>query len=120
MEFASKVRTCLFLLSEAEEAARFYVGLLPDSEIEQIVRAGADGRVIVVEFTLAGVPFMTLNGNAEPVSTQTHSISVLTEDQGETDDLWARLLDGARQAAAGGCVTGSVRTGRSCPRRCRG
>ncbi|GLQ21271.1 VOC family protein [Algimonas porphyrae] len=104
MNFAAKVRTCLSLQSEAEEAARFYVSLLPDSEIEQIVRPGPDGPVLVVEFRLGGAPFMTLNGIAEPVSTQMHSISVLTEDQAETDDLWAKLTEGGEARQCGWLV----------------
>ena len=53
---------------EAEEAANFYVSLLPDSQIETVQQqhhrrpAGKAGTVLVVEFTLAGQRFMALNG----------------------------------------------------------
>ncbi|MCP5366797.1 MAG: VOC family protein [Hyphomicrobiales bacterium] len=93
-EFRAKVRTCLFLAGAAEEAARFYVSLLPDSGIDAVVRPDPAGPPLVVEFTLAGTPCMTMNGNPDPVPSHLASISVLTEDQAETDRLWRALLDG--------------------------
>ena len=97
MEARPKTRACLFLPSEAETAARFYVDSLPDSRIERVVRL-PDGAALVVEFSLAGTPYMTMNGNPDMVSTHAFSISVLTEDQAETDRLWHRLLDGGGEA----------------------
>ena len=38
----SKITPCLWYGSEAEEAANFYVSLLPDSKIESIQRSPAD------------------------------------------------------------------------------
>src|SRR5438128_12405157 len=64
----SKITPCLWYGSEAEEAANFYVSLLPDSKIDTVQRSPADyphgkaGNVIVAEFTLAGQRFMALNG----------------------------------------------------------
>lgn len=93
MDFAHKVRTCLFLNDGAEAAASHYVSLLPGSRIEQVVRPDPQGEAQVVEFTLAGHPMMTLNGNPAPVPSELSSLSVLTEDQAETDALWSALLD---------------------------
>ena len=102
MQLASKVRTCLFLSGDIEEAARFYVSLLPDSAIENVVRPGADGPALVVEFRLAGAPFMTLAGNEGADTTHTFSISVLTESQAETDALWSALCaDGGEEGMCG-------------------
>ena len=59
---------CLWFDGEAEQAAKFYVSLLPDSRIETVQKnpadgpAGKAGMVLVVEFTLAGQRFMALNG----------------------------------------------------------
>ncbi len=92
MEFKHKVRTCLFLASEAEEAADFYVSLLPGSHIDNVVKPDPNGAALVVEFTVGGMPMMALNGNPQVQSSHTHSISVLTEDQQETDRLWQTLL----------------------------
>ena len=64
----SKIAPCLWFADEAEEAAQFYVSLLPDSRIERIQRnvmdspGGKEGTVLVVEFTLAGQRFLALNG----------------------------------------------------------
>ena len=64
----SKICPCLWFESEAEEAAKFYVSLLPGSKIETIQRNNIDGpggkagTVLVVEFTLAGQRLMALNG----------------------------------------------------------
>ena len=64
----SKIAPCLWFDGEAEQAANFYVSLLPDSRINHVQRnpvdspAGKAGTVLVVEFTLAGQRFMALNG----------------------------------------------------------
>ena len=101
MEFRAKTRACLFLESEAEEAARFYVSLIEGSEIENVVRPDPEGPAMVVEFSLAGTPYMTMNGNPEAQSNHTFSISVLTKDQDETDQLWKSLGDGGQEGRCG-------------------
>lgn len=102
MEFNAKVRPCIFLEHEAEEAARFYVSLLPESRIDNLVRPDPGGPALVVEFTLGGTPCMTLNGNSSVESTHTFSLSVLTKDQAETDRLWDRLCaDGGEEGQCG-------------------
>ena len=56
----SKISPCLWFDGEAEEAAKLYVSLLPDSRIENIQKntidgpSGKAGSVLVVDFTLAG------------------------------------------------------------------
>lgn len=92
MEFAAKTRPCLFFSQAAEEAATFYTELLPDSWIERTVCPAPDAPALVVEFSLAGTPYMAMNGNPGFQSTHSFSISVLTDDQAETDTLWDRLL----------------------------
>jgi predicted 3-demethylubiquinone-9 3-methyltransferase (glyoxalase superfamily) len=102
MQFAHKVRTCLFLEKGIEAAADFYISLLPDSRIDNVVRAGPDAPALVVEFTLGGAPYMALAGNPEPVSSHAVSISVLTGNQAETDRLWRALLaDGGEEGRCG-------------------
>jgi len=90
----AKVRTCLFFGEKGEEAAEYYVSLLPGSRMETVVRPVPDGPVLAAEFTLAGSPYMVLNGNPQVESSHLTSISVLTEDQVETDRLWQALLEG--------------------------
>lgn len=99
--FRSRARTCLFLASEALEAAEFYCALLPDSAIDAVHRPDPDGPPLVVEFTLSGMPVMALNGNPDPRPSHTLSLSVLTDDQDETDRLWTALC--ADGGEPGGC-----------------
>lgn len=101
-EFAAKTRPCFFLPDRAEEAARFYVSLLPDSRIDSVVRPDPNGPALVVEFSLAGTAYMTMNGNPNPVSSHLASISVLTDTQEETDRLWRELIaDGGEEGQCG-------------------
>lgn len=94
-----KVRTCLWFDGNGHEAAEFYVSLLPDSFIETQSTPNASGPPLIVEFTLAGAPYMVLNGGPMFKHTPAASISVLTEDQEETDRLWSALVaDGGRES----------------------
>jgi predicted 3-demethylubiquinone-9 3-methyltransferase (glyoxalase superfamily) len=102
-----KVTPFLSFDGQAEEAARFYVSLLPDSWIDRVTHSplethgGAAGSVLLVEFTLAGKPYIALN---TPGFTFTEAISFLIacEDQAETDRLWAALTaDGGSEVACG-------------------
>ncbi len=105
MEFTTKVRTCLWFDGRGEEAAEFYVSLLPDSEIEAVHRPSPDAPPLVVEFTLSGAPYMILNGGPHYPHTPAASISVPTKDQAETDRLWAALTaDGGRESQCGWLV----------------
>jgi predicted 3-demethylubiquinone-9 3-methyltransferase (glyoxalase superfamily) len=98
----SKIAPCLWFASEAEEAARFYVSLLPDSRIENVLRnpmdgpGGKEGTVLVVELTLAGQRFMALNGGERIEHTHAVSFHVDCADQAELDRLWDALSAGGR------------------------
>ncbi|WP_442756743.1 VOC family protein [Methylocystis sp. JAN1] len=87
-----KVRTCLAFRDQAEEAARFYVSLIPGSEFETAFRPDPSGPALAVFFTLAGTPYQALNMGDYAVLNDAVSISVTTGDQEETDRLWAALL----------------------------
>lgn len=98
MNTRSKTRTCLWFESDGEAAARFYVTLLPDSRIESVYRREPDQPALVVDFTLGGAPYQILNGGPEVAQSAAVSISVLTEDQAETDRLWETLTaDGGKE-----------------------
>ena len=60
MELDAKVRTCFCFDGKGEEAATFCISLLPDSFIESRVSPEPDGPALVVEFTLAGIPYRSL------------------------------------------------------------
>ncbi|WP_084397686.1 VOC family protein [Henriciella aquimarina] len=87
-----KVRTCLWFDGRGEEAAEFYTNLLPDSFIESRSYPEPGKPALVVEFMLAGAPYMTLNGGTMFQHSPAASISVLTKDQAETDKLWDTLI----------------------------
>ena len=93
----SKIVPCLWFKGDAEEAANFYVSLLPNSRIETVQRSpidtpsGAAGSVLVVEFTLAGQRFMGLNGGTKVEHTDAVSFKIGCEDQAEVDRLWDAL-----------------------------
>jgi predicted 3-demethylubiquinone-9 3-methyltransferase (glyoxalase superfamily) len=104
----SKISPCLWFNGEAEEAAKFYVSLLPDSRIEHIQRnttdsrGGKAGTVLVVDFTLAGQRFMALNGGMKVEYTHAISFKIDCADQAEVDQLWDALLaDGGRAQQCG-------------------
>jgi predicted 3-demethylubiquinone-9 3-methyltransferase (glyoxalase superfamily) len=100
----SKISPCLWFDGEAEEAAKFYVSLLPDSRIEKVQKntvdspAGKAGSVLVVEFTLAGQRFMALNGGMRFEYTPAVSFKIDCADQTEVDRLWDALSSGGGQA----------------------
>jgi predicted 3-demethylubiquinone-9 3-methyltransferase (glyoxalase superfamily) len=100
----SKISPCLWFDGEAEEAAKYYVSLLPDSRIETVQRntidgpSGKAGSVLVVEFTLAGQHFMALNGGMRFEYTHAISFKIDCADQAEVDRLWDGLLADGGQA----------------------
>jgi 2-polyprenyl-6-hydroxyphenyl methylase/3-demethylubiquinone-9 3-methyltransferase len=94
----------------AEEAAAFYTALLPDSRIDQVVRAPADnpsgkqGEALVVDFTLAGQKYAGLNGGPNFKPNESVSFQVVTEDQEETDRLWNAIVgNGGSESQCGWC-----------------
>jgi|SRR5664279_51011 len=96
----SKITPCLWFDGNAEEAANFYVSLLPGSHIETVMRSPADnpstpaGAVLVVDFTLAGQRFTALNGGPDFAFTEAVSFVIDCEDQAEVDRLWDALIAG--------------------------
>lgn len=102
------VSTCLWFATEAEPAARFYVSLIPDSRITQVMHSpgdwpgGAAGATILVSFTLAGQRYQALNGGRPEQYGNAASISVECADQAEVDRLWAALTaDGGAETMCG-------------------
>jgi predicted 3-demethylubiquinone-9 3-methyltransferase (glyoxalase superfamily) len=95
-----KVTPCLWFDGNAEEAARFYTSLIPNSHVGEIERAaaetpsGPEGMVITVPFTLAGRSYIGLNGGPDFKFTEAISLSIDCEDQAEVDRLWQGLVEG--------------------------
>ena len=88
-----KIVPCLWFDKQAEEAAAFYVSLLPDSRIDSVLRApgdypsGKEGDVLLVEFTLAGHQYSALNGGPHFNFTEAVSLQIDCADQAEVDRL---------------------------------
>jgi len=101
------VVTCLWFENQAEEAARFYVSLLPNSSIDRLHPLAADtpsmkkGETIFVDFTLDGAPYRAMNGGGDFPLTPAVSIFRTCADQAEVDQLWEALLEGGAPMACG-------------------
>src|SRR5690606_14392319 len=107
---SQKIVPYLWYDQEGEEAANFYVGLLPDSRIDRVVRAPIDtpsgprDHVMVVEFTLAGQRYVALNGGSMYKHSEAISFMIKTDDQAETDRLWDAIVgNGGEEGACGWC-----------------
>jgi predicted 3-demethylubiquinone-9 3-methyltransferase (glyoxalase superfamily) len=104
---AQKIVPCLWFNGNAEEAAEFYISLLPDSHIDRICKSpddtpsGLAGMVLTVEFTLAGTQYVGLNGGPQFPFTEAVSFQIPCEDQSEVDRLWAALAEGGSEVVCG-------------------
>jgi predicted 3-demethylubiquinone-9 3-methyltransferase (glyoxalase superfamily) len=94
---SDKIAPCLWFDGRAEEAARFYTSLLPESHVDAVHCAPADypsgkkGDVLTVEFTLAGRQFVGLNGGPHFKFNEAVSFQIYCEDQAEVDRLTGAL-----------------------------
>ena len=103
----AKIFPHLWYTKEAEEAAKFYVSIFPNSRIDRVNAllsespSGPPGSVKVVDFTLFGQPFQAMS--AGPLDPFNHAISmvVVCDDQAELDRYWAQLLEGGKAEACG-------------------
>ncbi len=94
---------CLWFDTEAEEAARFYTSIFPDSKMGKIARYGKEGHeihgkpegaVMTVEFELNGVPFTALNGGPHFKFSEAVSFQIICDTQEEVDSYWEKLTAG--------------------------
>jgi predicted 3-demethylubiquinone-9 3-methyltransferase (glyoxalase superfamily) len=100
----SSIRTCLwFHDGRGREAAAFYCSLIPGSRIESTFSGDAGhGTFSVIDFSLGGVPYQILDAGPVFKLSEAVSISVATDDQAETDRLWAALTaEGGEESVCG-------------------
>ena len=94
------ITPCLWFDRQAEEAARFYTGVFPESRITQVTRYPQEmngvpaGTVLTVAFELNGQPFTALNGGPIFRFTEAVSFQVLCDTQEEIDSYWGKLSAG--------------------------
>ena len=97
---------CVWYDKDAEAAARFYTATFPDSTMGPVHRAPSDypsgkkGDTLTVEFTVAGVPCVGLNGGAAFKHTEAFSFQISAEDQEETDRYWNAVVGNGGQESA--------------------
>ena len=101
---------CLWFEKDAEAAARFYAATFPDSAVTAVHRAPGDypsgkaGDVLTVQFTVAGIPCMGLNGGPVFKQDEAFSFQIATDDQAETDRYWNAIVgNGGQESACGWC-----------------
>jgi predicted 3-demethylubiquinone-9 3-methyltransferase (glyoxalase superfamily) len=109
-EMTSKNTICLWYDGAALDAANFYAETFPDSAVGAIHRApgdypaGKQGDVLTVEFTVAGVPCLGLNGGPQFKHNESFSFQIATDDQLETDRLWNAIIkNGGQESECGWC-----------------
>ena len=95
----SKVKSCLWFDGQAEDAARLYTSLLPNSRIDAVCYhvsekpGGTPGDILSVDFTLSGVQYIGLNGGPKYKHSPAFSISVACDNQIELDRIWNVLVE---------------------------
>jgi predicted 3-demethylubiquinone-9 3-methyltransferase (glyoxalase superfamily) len=104
----SKIFTHLWYAKEAEEAARFYASLFPDSRVDRVTPllsdspSGPPGSVKVVDFTLFGQRFQAISAGPHHEFNDAISMVVQCDDQAELDRYWNALLEQGGKAQACG------------------
>ena len=106
----NKNTICMWYDKGAEEAARFYAEVFPDSKVGTVHRAPSDfpggkaGDVLTVDFTVCGIPCMGLNGGDYFKQSEAFSFQIATEDQAETDRYWNAIVsNGGQESECGWC-----------------
>jgi predicted 3-demethylubiquinone-9 3-methyltransferase (glyoxalase superfamily) len=98
-----RIVPCLWFDHQAEEAARFYIGVFKNSRIVAISKYGEAGfeihrrpagSVMTVAFELEGQPFTALNGGPLFKFNEAISLQVYCDSQDEVDYYWERLTAG--------------------------
>jgi predicted 3-demethylubiquinone-9 3-methyltransferase (glyoxalase superfamily) len=108
MQLTHQIRPCLWFDDQAEEAAKFYTSVFPNSKIVAVTRYGkaghdihgrAAGSVMTVAFELNGQSFTALNGGPVFLFNEAVSFQVLCDTQDEIDSYWAKLSAGGDPGA---------------------
>jgi predicted 3-demethylubiquinone-9 3-methyltransferase (glyoxalase superfamily) len=110
MATINKIAPCLWFDDQAEEAARFYCSIFPNSKLDAVSHyskegVGSHGRpagsVMFVTFTLDGQKLGALNGGPQFKFSEAISLMVYCKDQAEIDHYWNRLSEGGEPNVCG-------------------
>jgi predicted 3-demethylubiquinone-9 3-methyltransferase (glyoxalase superfamily) len=110
MTTLSKIAPCLWFDSQAEDAAKLYTSIFPDSAIDEISRYGKEGfeqhgrpegSVMTVAFRIAGQRFTALNGGPLFKFSEAVSFQIYCDTQAEIDHYWSKLSDGGEEGPCG-------------------
>lgn len=107
----AKNTVCLWYNRDAEAAANFYAKTFPNSLVKSVQRAPGDypdggkaGDVLTVNFVVAGVECIGLNGGEAFKHSEAFSFQICTEDQAETDRYWNAIVEnGGQESQCGWC-----------------
>jgi len=108
-----QINTFLTFNDQAEEAARFYTSVFPNSKITRVSRFPdlgpqspfKTGSVMMVDFTLDGRAFTALNGGPQFTFSQGFSINVICETQKQVDEYWDKFVAAGGKPNACGWLT---------------
>ena len=105
-----KIVPHLWYANDAEAAAKFYVGIFPDSRIDRVTAlqaespSGPAGSVVVVEFTLFGQSFMSITAGSHHEFNDAFSLLVNCDSQQELDRYWNAILENGGKPQACGWI----------------
>jgi predicted 3-demethylubiquinone-9 3-methyltransferase (glyoxalase superfamily) len=108
MKPMQKIFPFLWYAKEAEEAAKLYTSIFPDSRVIDVTAmqsespSGPPGSVKVVDFVLFGQHFQAMTAGPHHEFNDAISLTVLCEDQTELDRYWNALLEGGGKPQACG------------------
>ena len=110
MNTQPKNTVCLWYEKDAQAAAEFYAATFPDSKVTAVHKAPSDfpdgkkGDVLMVEFTVIGIPCIAINGGPTFKQSEAFSFQVATDDQAETDKYWNAIVgNGGKESQCGWC-----------------
>jgi predicted 3-demethylubiquinone-9 3-methyltransferase (glyoxalase superfamily) len=101
-----KITPFLWFDGKAEEAMNFYVSVIPNSKVLNVVRTtdagpGPKGSVLTASFQLNGLEFVALNGGPQFKFNESVSFVIHCETQEEIDKYWTALSAGGSESDCG-------------------
>jgi len=101
-----KITPFLWFDNQAEEAAKFYTSIFPNSKLGKMTRygeagPGPAGSVLTALFEIEGTEFTALNGGPMYKFSEAVSFVVNCETQVEVDHYWEKLTAGGKEVQCG-------------------